>query len=243
MGTALIQPEDGGCAARAGAFDCQLDPIADRGVLRLARAPDITRLHLVFGEDASRRIGHANGAMARDFEGLVVRTVFFCLLRHEPDIGHGTHLDRIERAIGAAEIDDGLVNRGISAVRNDGQSILRLTLGVPHLAAFADHGRHRCVDDHIAGHMEVGDAFVRIDHGQRGSGGERRSQSGLEPRFFRGGQLSHFGHEVAESVVEIDAELVERRGLRADEVPQKNLNRVAEEHGVGDLHHGCLEME
>ena len=44
-------------------------------------------------------------------------------------------------------------------------------------------------------------------------------------------------------MVEIDAERFQRGVVLADEVGEKNLHRMAEEHGVGDLHHGGLEME
>ena len=160
MGPTFIQPEDGGCAARAGAFDRQSDPIADRRIFCLARAPDVSGLHFVLGEDLSPGVGHADNSVAGDLEGLVVRTVFLRLLRHETDIGHGAHLDRIEGAIPPAEIDDRLVDRGVRTVGNDGQGVLSPALGIPHFAAFADHGGHRRIDDHIAGHVEVGDAFV-----------------------------------------------------------------------------------
>ena len=38
---------------------------------------------------------------------------------------------------------------------------------VPHLARGADHRRHRGVDDDVARHVQVGDAAVGVDHGER----------------------------------------------------------------------------
>ena len=40
-------------------------------------------------------------------------------------------------------------------------------VGVPHLARGADRGGHRGVDDHVAGHVQVGDPAVGVDHRQR----------------------------------------------------------------------------
>ena len=47
VGAVLVEPEDGGIAGRAGAFDGQLHPVLDGGVLGLAGAPDVTGLDFV----------------------------------------------------------------------------------------------------------------------------------------------------------------------------------------------------
>src|SRR5690606_1766866 len=101
----------------------------------------------------------------------VVGTILLGLLGHQADVRHAAHGGRVEGAVGLAVLDHGLVHAGVAAVRNHGLGVLQLAFGVPHLAGVADHGRHGGVDDHIAGHVQVGDALVGVDHGQLGAGG------------------------------------------------------------------------
>ena len=52
-----------------------------------------------------------------------------------------------------------------------------LAVGVPHLARGADHRRHRRVDDHVARHVQVGDAAVGVDHREVGAASRRSPRS------------------------------------------------------------------
>jgi hypothetical protein len=70
-----------------------------------------------------------------------------------------------------AVVDDRLVDAGVAAVGDHRLGVLQLAFRVPHLAGVADHRRHRGIDDHVAGHVQVGDALVGVDHRQ---GGARR---------------------------------------------------------------------
>src|SRR5699024_3267884 len=108
-------------------------------------------------------------AVGVDAEGLVVGAVLLCLLGHQADVGDGAHGGRIEGTIGAAVVDDGLVDTGVGGVRDDSQGVLGLVVLVPHLAGGADHGRHGGVDDDVGGHMQVGDALGGVHHGQVGA--------------------------------------------------------------------------
>ena len=107
-----------------------------------------------------------DGAGGGDLEGLVVAAVLLGRLGHQPDVGHRAHGGRVEGAVGAAVVDDDLVDAGVAAVGDDGQGVGLLAVGAPHVAGGADHGRHRGVDDHVARHVQVGDAPVGVDHGQ-----------------------------------------------------------------------------
>ncbi len=93
--------------------------------------------------------------------------VLFGLLRHQADVRYAAHGGWVEGAVSLAVFDGGLVDAGVAAVRDDRLGVLQFTGGVPHFARVADHGRHRCVDDNVAWHVQVGDAFVGVDHGQR----------------------------------------------------------------------------
>ena len=160
----LVQPEDGGRAAEPGALHGEFDPILDRRVLHLAHAEDIAILDRLFEQHLAGRIDRAHHAVAGDFEGLVVRAVFLGLLRHQADIGHAAHGRRIVGAVLLAVLDDGLIDARIAAVGDQRLGVLRLAVRIPHLAAFADHGRHGGIDDHVAGHVQVGDALVGVHH-------------------------------------------------------------------------------
>jgi hypothetical protein len=52
-----------------------------------------------------------------------------------------------------------------------------------------------------------------------------------------------FFHEVAEAVVQIDAQLRERCGVFRQQILEKHPHGMAKENRVGDLHHRSLEMQ
>ena len=91
--------------------------------------------------------------------------------------------------------------------------------------------------------MEVGDALVGVDHRDGGAGGEGGLDVGLDGGLLVGGERGDLGDEVAEAVVQVHAELGEGGGVLGEEVLEKDLHAVAEEDGVGDLHHRGLEVE
>src|SRR5690606_2661275 len=167
IGARLIQPEDRRLPGGSGAAHRQLHPVAYGGIPGLAHAPDVAGLHLVFGERAAGGVDHTHRARLADLEGLVVRAVFLGRLRHQADVAHVAHGGHVEGAVGAAVVDHGLVYTGIAAVGDDRDHVVQLAVRTPHPARGTDGGGHRGVDDHVAGHMQVGDALVRIDHGQR----------------------------------------------------------------------------
>ena len=88
-----------------------------------------------------------------------MRTVFFGLLRHQTHVRHGAHSGGIEVAVGFTEVDDLLVNTCKGAFWNQSLGVFRLAVRAPHLAADADHGGHRRVNDHVVRCMQIRDAF------------------------------------------------------------------------------------
>ena len=188
-------------------------------------------------------IDDADGAIGGNLKCFVVRTVFLGGFGHEADIGHGAHGLGIKRAIFAAKINHGLINRRVATVGNHREGVLRLALGIPHLAAIADHRGHRGVDDHIARHMEVRDAFVGIHHREGWARGEGGFQITLDRGFFVGGEFFDLREQVAEAVVKIDAQFVDRGGVARDELAEENLHGMAEKNRVRDLHHRRFEVE
>ena len=161
---ALVEPEHGGRPGRAGALDREPHPVGHRGVLGLAAAPDVAGLDVVLEQRVAGAVDDAHAAGGLDLEGLVVAAVLLGLLRHQADVGRGAHRRRVERAVLAAEVDRLRVEGGVAGVGDHGLGVLLVAVGVPHLARGADHRRHRGVDDHVAGDVQVGDAAVGVDH-------------------------------------------------------------------------------
>ena len=134
-----------------------------------------------------------------DLEGLVVAAVLLGLLGHQPDVGHRAHRGRVEGAVGAAVVDDGLVDTGVRAVGDDGEGVVLLAVRAPHVAGRADHRRHRGVDDDVARHVQVGDALVGVDHRQARAVGEALGDRGLD--LVAVGQGRQPVEDAAEAVV------------------------------------------
>ena len=156
----LIQPEDrralhGTCTAH-----CQLHPISNRRVLHVAHAPDVTGFYLVAHQHRTTAINDTHAASNRYFEGLVVRAVLLSFLSHQTHIRHRAHGGWVKSAIGLAKINRLAEHGRIAAVWNDCLHILQLTIGIPHLPGRTNHRGHGCIDNDIAGHVQIGDAFV-----------------------------------------------------------------------------------
>src|SRR5690606_27813546 len=124
---------------QAGASDGQLDPVAHRRVLGLAHAPDVAGLDGVLEQHVAGFVGHAHHAVGGNLEGLVVRAVVLGGLGHQADVGHTAHRHRIEGAVLLAVVDDGLVDAGITAVRDHGLGIVQFAVRTPHAAGVTDH--------------------------------------------------------------------------------------------------------
>ena len=112
----------------------------------------------------SRNIQHANRAVARCLESLVVRSVLLRRLRHETHIGHAAHRLRIEGAMPFAELNDLMIDRRVTAVGDDQLGILQLAFRIPHLPRVANDRRYGSIDNDVAGHVQIGNPFVRIHH-------------------------------------------------------------------------------
>ena len=253
VGARGVEPEHGRRLRETGAVHGQLHPVLDWGVLRLAGAPDIAGLdgvgkqHLGLGPGGVGLVGgqrdDAKGAVARGGERLVVGAVFLGGLGHETHVRNRAHRARIEGAVLAAEIDDRLVDARVAAVGDEGERVLELAGGVPHLAGGTDHRRHGRVDDHVARYVQIRDALVGVDHRE---GGALRL-GGLEVGLDRGARLGRegldLGDEIAEAIVQVDVERREGGGVLGEDILEIRADGMAEEDGVGDLHHRRLEVE
>ncbi len=243
VGAVLVQPEYCGSAGRLRAIHRQLDPILNRRILHLTGAPDIALFDLVLEQRLARRIHDADCAVARRLEGLIVRAVFLCRLSHQSDVGHAAHRSRVERPVLLTELDDFVIDRRVTRVRNHTLDVGQLAVRTPHLAAVPNHRRHGGVDDDVARHMQVGDALVAVHHRHR----RPLLIDRLDIRFDRFALIVRQGLDlridVAEAVVRVHAELFERLGVLLEHILVKDRNRVSEHDGVGDLHHGGFHVE
>jgi len=91
--------------------------------------------------------------------------------------------------------------------------------------------------------VQVGDALVRVDHGERRARGVHGLDVGLDLGPLVGGQGLDLLVEVAEPHVGVHAGLLQRGGVLLEDVLVEDGDGVAEHDRVGDLHHGGLEVE
>ena len=160
-------------------------------------------------------------------------------LGHQADVGHRAHRGRVEGAVGAAVVDDGLVDPGVRRVGDHREGVGLLAVGAPHVTRGADHRRHRGVDDDVAGHVQVGDALVGVDHRQGGAVGESRLDGGLDRVAV--GQPLEPARSAPRPSLGLRPAAAERSPCCA-KAREERLHDMAEDDRVGDLHHRRLEV-
>ncbi len=215
----------------------------DRQIPRLAHAPDVPGLDLVLEQCTAVGIGHAHGPACGQSERLVVRAVLLGLLRHEADVADVAHRRHVERAVPLAVRDDLRVDARITAVGNHRPGVIEPAVRSPHLSGSADRRRHRCVDDHVARHVQVGDAAVGIDHREPRARRIDRVDIRLDPGAHAVGQRRDLRVHVADAVVGIDAELLEHGSMLFEYVGVVHPHGMPENDGIGDLHHRGLDVQ
>ena len=238
-----VQPEHrrGSGGARAG--HGELHPVVNGGVLGLAGPPDIAFLHLMLQERPAVGVHHADGACFGHLEGLVVGSVLLGLLRHEPDIGDAAHAGGVELPVRLAIPHHRVVDAGVAGVRDHGLAVLQLAVGVPHAPGITDHGRHRGIDDDVAGDVQVGDAAVRIHHGEARPALVCRVDVRLDGSSAILRKLAQLGHDVAQAVVGVRAHFLQERAVLPEHFGEEDPHAVAEDDGVRDLHHRGLHVQ
>src|SRR5471032_1656199 len=237
-----VEPEHGRDVAGACAVDGQFDPVLDRRVFGLAHTPDVTGFDFLFHQQVALGVGYPYYAVGADLEGLVVGAVFFGFLSHQADVRHAAHGGWIEGAVFLAVFDSSLIDAGVAAIRDHGLGVLQNAFGVPHLTGITDHRRHRGVDDDVARYVQVGDAFVRVDHGQGRTSGVHGLDVGFDLRLLIGRQGLDAGVQVADAVVQVEADLLQHDSVLGQCVFIELGNDLAEHDRVGDLHHGGFQV-
>ena len=238
-----VEPEYRRGIRQARAAYPEPDPVLDRRVLDLAHAEDVAGLHRAFQQHRAVVGNHAYCSRRGNFEGLVVRAVLLGLLRHQPHVRHIAHRAGVERAVRLTVLDDRLIQARVAAIRDHGIDVVQLSVGAPHVAAFADHRRHRRIDDHIARHVQVGDPPVGIDHGEAGPGRVGSRDVGLDRCLFGVRQCFDPRQEIRHAVVGIGANTRERGGVLLEHIGEEDGHGMTEQDGIGDLHHGRLQVQ
>ena len=82
MRPVFIKPENCRRSRGARTIHRKLHPILNRSILGLASTPNVAFAHFVLHEGFASRIDHPNSSSGWNFESLIVRAIFFRLLRH-----------------------------------------------------------------------------------------------------------------------------------------------------------------
>ena len=91
--------------------------------------------------------------------------------------------------------------------------------------------------------MQVGDAFVAIHHRERRACGERCTNIGGHGIALVRGQVGEASLEVAEAVIRIEADALERRAVFGEHGRDECTDGMPEEDRVADLHHRGFEVQ
>ena len=172
-----------------------------------------------------------------------MRPVFLGFLGHEPHVGHAAHGGRIEGPVFPAEIDHGLINARITAVRDHGLHVIFFAVRAPHFPADAKRRRHRSIDDDITRHVKVGDTPVGVHHGEIRAVLHGRLQVGFDGLLLRGRQRADLGVHVAQPVVGIDAEFGKNLFMFGKDVFKIDGHAMTENNRVRNFHHGGLHVQ
>ena len=239
----LVEPEHGGGGRLPRPVHRQFHPVLNRRVFRLTHSPYIAGLHLVLQQGVAVRIHHRHGAGGLHLEGFVVGAVFLGLLRHQAHIRHAAHRGRVEGAVLSAEVDNLLIHRRVAAVWNHRLHIVKRAVRPPHLAGGADGGGHGGVDNHIAWHMQVGYAAIRIHHGKARACLIDGGKVSLNLGALIGGQGLDFGVSIADAVVRLHPQFLKQRLMLLEHILIEDGNGVAKDDRVRHLHHRGLQMK
>mmetsp|Transcript_23326 Transcript_23326/g.40537 ORF Transcript_23326/g.40537 Transcript_23326/m.40537 type:complete len:773 (-) Transcript_23326:1760-4078(-) len=239
VGAVRVQPEDRLGTSQTLTVKRQLDPVLDWGLFHGAGAPDVAGFHVVGMQHVAVFQNDADGAVCGSFKRGWVRAVLFGLLRHQTDVGHRACGGYVERAVGFEEVDSFIVDGGVATIRDHTVGVPFVACFVPAFAACADHSWHGGVDDHIGRHVQVGDAFVAVDHvhGRAGQSGDLGFDGiGVVERVDR-------GQNSTQTRVRGTTGCCNRFAVCVPNRAQPCFYRVAKDDRVRDLHHGGFHVQ
>ncbi len=169
-------------------------------------------------------------------------TVFLGGLRHQAYVRHAAHGGWIKRTVFFTIVDNHLVDTGVAAIRNTGFGILQFAFGIPHFAGIANHRGHGGIYNHVARYVQVGDALVGIHHRQCGASGVQRFNVAFNFRLFIRWQGFDFSVEIAQTVVQVYAQLAQYRRVFFQHWCVEHRDKVTEDNRVRHFHHGGFQV-
>ena len=181
---------------------------------------------------------HFDRASGGHFEGCRVRAVLFRLLRHQADVLHCACGRWVQRAIFFEELNGFVIDRGIRVVGNDAVCIALFAVRPPTFAACADQRGHGCVNNHVRGNMQVGDAFVAVHH--------IHGRALVHACVNRGHDLRlalYALKQVAQAGIRVHTKVCHFRAVDVEDRFEKDLNRVTKDDRVGNLHHRGFHVQ
>ena len=139
-------------------------PVLNRRFPHSGRAPNITRLNILFMQYIAIFQNVTYGSIGRNFKSRGVAAVFLCLLRHQPNICNRARGCRVQCPCLFEIVNCLVIDRGITAIRYDAFGVALLSIWAPSLATCTNNSWHRSINNDIRGHVKVGNPFVTIHH-------------------------------------------------------------------------------
>merc|ERR1719233_580739 len=241
VSTSRVQPEDSLGTSCLCPADSQLHPVLDGQVLGLAHTPDISSFYCVGEDRISSVVSHNNGTLGRDLESLVMAAVFLSLLSHQTYVGHVASRGPVKLSVSLAVLDDSVVHGGVAPVGDHALYLLEFVVFVPHLTTVSHNIWHGCVNNDIAGNMEISDAGIGVDHGKSGSGLILLHDVSLNFCLLR--MSLDFVINIAKSVVYINFQFCEKVSVLSKDILEEDLDTVSEDDRVRHLHHGSFHVK
>merc|ERR1719233_182049 len=241
VSTSRVQPEDslGTCCLRPA--DSQLNPVLDWKVLGLAHTPDISSLYCVGEDGIASVVSDNHGTLGSNLECLVMTAVLLCLLGHQTYVGHVASRGPVKLSVSLAVLDDSVVHGGVAPVGDHALYLLEFVVFVPHLTTVSHNIWHGCVNNDIAGNMEISDAGIGVDHGKSGSGLILLHDVSLNFCLLR--MSLDFVINIAKSVVYINFQFCEKVSVLSKDILEEDLDTVSEDDRVRHLHHGSFHVK
>mmetsp|Transcript_8137 Transcript_8137/g.19408 ORF Transcript_8137/g.19408 Transcript_8137/m.19408 type:complete len:221 (+) Transcript_8137:1245-1907(+) len=153
-----------------------------------------------------------------------------------------------------AEVDGLLEDPGVASIRDESLGVpqcgvprTRLGIGGPHPSAqpihASNHRRHGSIDNHIAWHVQIGDATVRINHCKLWLRGEAIFDVLFNLLSLCIGQLADFVLQITEPVVGIHSDLLQDSPMLLKNPAEKDFHCVTKNDRIRDFHHRSFKMQ
>ena len=120
---------------------------------------------------------------------------------------------------------------------------MQFAIRPPHFTAITNHGRHGSIHDHIIRRVQVGNAFVRIDHRQPWALGFTRLNRGFNGFLLLGWQGLNFFIHAAHAIIGLNPNLLKQVAVLRKQVFVEHLNRMTEYNRVRYFHHGGFNVQ